>query len=295
MYGIAGERTLVEWEVRGLPGYENSKPVRVGNAASAQLQLDTYGELLDAYFWAYSQLQETNRKEDFSILSNLVEHLETIWEQPDQGIWEVRGEPKHFTYSKVMSWVAFDRAIKIAEGNGCEVPLERWKEVRDKIHEQICTKAFNPKLNSFVQYYGADQLDASLLLLVLVGFLSSEDPRIRGTVEAIEKHLVRNGLVMRYDTSNTEDGLPGSEGKFLACSFWMVSNLKMIGREEDAKKLFERLLSLANDCGLLAEEYNDKQKRLVGNFPQAFSHIALIDAAFHLADKGERRHDTGKN
>jgi GH15 family glucan-1,4-alpha-glucosidase len=195
----------------------------------------------------------------------------------------------------VMAWVAFDRAIKIAEDNGFEVPLERWKQIRATIHEQICTRAFNRKLNSFVQYYDADQLDASLLLLVLVGFLSSEDPRIRGTVEAIEKHLVQNGLVMRYDTSKTDDGLPGSEGKFLACSFWMVSNLKMIGREEDAKKLFERLLSLANDCGLLAEEYNDKQKRLVGNFPQAFSHIALIDAAFHLADKGERRHDTGKN
>jgi GH15 family glucan-1,4-alpha-glucosidase len=295
MYGIAGERTLVEWEISGLQGYEKSQPVRVGNAASSQLQLDTYGELLDAFFWAYCQLKDTNRKEDFCILSNLVEHLETIWEQPDQGIWEVRGEPKHFTYSKVMAWVAFDRAIKIAEDNGFEVPLERWKQIRATIHEQICTRAFNRKLNSFVQYYDADQLDASLLLLVLVGFLSSEDPRIRGTVEAIEKHLVQNGLVMRYDTSKTDDGLPGSEGKFLACSFWMVSNLKMIGREEDAKKLFERLLSLANDCGLLAEEYNDKQKRLVGNFPQAFSHIALIDAAFHLEDKGERRHDTGKN
>jgi GH15 family glucan-1,4-alpha-glucosidase len=292
MYGIAGERLLPEWEIDSLAGYENSRPVRVGNAASAQLQLDTYGEVLDAFFWTFSAMKEDHRKADFSLLAKLVEHLETVWEQPDQGIWEVRGGPKHFTYSKVMAWVAFDRAIKIAEKSSFDAPLARWKQQRELIHAQVCEKAFNNKLNSFVQHYGANQLDASVLLLPMVGFLPPEDPRIRGTIAAIEKHLMRDGLVMRYDTSKTEDGLPGSEGKFLACSFWMVSNLKMIGREDDAHRLFESLVSLANDAGLLAEEYDSKRKRLVGNFPQAFSHIALLGAAFHLAGEGERRHET---
>jgi GH15 family glucan-1,4-alpha-glucosidase len=255
------------------------------------LQLDTYGEVLDAFFWTFSAMKEDHREGDFSLLSKLVEHLETVWEQPDHGIWEVRGRPRHFTYSKVMAWVAFDRAIKIAEKGGFESPLSRWKKTREIIHEQICTKAFNKKLNGFAQYYGSDQLDASVLLLPMVGFLPPEDPRIQGTVKAIEKHLMQDGLVRRYDTSKTEDGLRGSEGKFLACSFWMVSNLKLIGREDDARRLFEHLLSLANDTGLLAEEYDTKRKRLVGNFPQAFSHIALLGAAFHLAETGERRHE----
>jgi GH15 family glucan-1,4-alpha-glucosidase len=292
MYGIAGERILPEWEINSLPGYENSRPVRVGNAASVQLQLDTYGEVLDAFFWTYSALKEDNRTADFSLLSKLVKHLETVWEQPDNGIWEVRGGPKHFTYSKVMAWVAFDRAIKIAEKGSFEAPLARWKKIRDTIYNQICAKAFNKKLNSFVQHYGSTQLDASVLLMPMVGFLPADDARIQGTIAAIEKHLMRDGLVMRYNTSKTQDGLPGSEGKFLACSFWMVSNLKMIGREDDAHRLFEHLLSLANDTGLLSEEYDSKRKRLVGNFPQAFSHIALIGAAFALVDKGERRHET---
>jgi GH15 family glucan-1,4-alpha-glucosidase len=292
MYGIAGERILPEWEISALEGYENSRPVRVGNAASVQLQLDSYGEVLDAFFWACSALKEDSRAADFSLLSKLVEHLETVWEQPDHGIWEVRDGPQHFTYSKVMAWVAFDRAIKIAEKGGLDAPLERWKTIRDQIHEQICAKAFDTKLNSFVQSYGSNQLDASVLLMSMVGFLPPEDPRIRGTVTAVEKHLMRDGLVMRYDTSKTEDGLPGSEGKFLACSFWMVSNLKMIGREDDAHKLFKHLLTLANDTGLLAEEYDSERKRLVGNFPQAFSHIALLGAAFDLNEKGERRHQT---
>jgi GH15 family glucan-1,4-alpha-glucosidase len=191
-----------------------------------------------------------------------------------------------------MAWVAFDRAVKIAEKGAFDAPLQRWKTIRDEIHEQICAKAFDAKLNSFVQSYGSNQLDASVLLMPMVGFLPPEDPRIRGTVAAIEKHLMRDGLVMRYDTSKTEDGLPGPEGKFLACSFWMVSNLKMIGCEDDAHKLFKHLLSLANDTGLLAEEYDRERKRLVGNFPQAFSHIALLGAAFDLNDKGERRHET---
>ncbi len=292
MYGIAGERMLPEWDIDFLSGYENSRPVRIGNAAAVQVQLDTYGEVLDAFFWTYSALKENNRAADYALLRELVEHLETVWEQPDEGIWEVRGGPKHFTYSKVMAWVAFDRAIKIAEKGSFEAPLARWKQIREAIHDQICAKAFSKKLNSFVQHYGSNQLDASVLLMPMVGFLPAEDPRIRGTIAAIEKHLMRDGLVMRYDTHKAKDGLPGSEGNFLACSFWMVSNLKMIGREDDARRLFERLLSLANDTGLLAEEYDTKRKRLVGNFPQAFSHIALIGAAFHLAEKGERRHET---
>src|SRR5665213_2248584 len=292
MYGISGERRLAEWEIEALPGYENSRPVRIGNAASQQLQLDTYGEVLDAFFWASSRLEKNNLADDFALLRKLVEHLEKIWDQPDRGIWEVRGEPKHFTNSKVMAWVAFDRAIKIAKKNDFEAPLARWKTTRDTIHKQVCEKAFNQQLNSFVQHYDGDQLDASLLLMPMVGFLPSEDPRIHGTVAAIEKHLMQDGLVMRYDTRKSEDGLASSEGKFLACSFWMVSNLKMIGRDEDACKLFEHLLSLCNDTGLLSEEYDSKQNRMVGNFPQAFSHIALLSAASHLAEEGEQRHTT---
>jgi GH15 family glucan-1,4-alpha-glucosidase len=273
MYGISGERRLAEWEIEALPGYENSRPVRIGNAAAEQLQLDTYGEVLDAFFWASSKLEKNNLADDFAVLRKLVEHLEKIWDQPDRGIWEVRGEPKHFTNSKVMAWVAFDRALKIAKKNNFEAPLARWKTTRDTIHKQVCEKAFNQQLNSFVQHYDGDQLDASLLLMPMVGFLPSED-----------------GLVMRYDHSKSEDGLAGSEGKFLACSFWMVSNLKMIGRDEDARRLFENLLSLCNDTGLLSEEYDSRKNRMAGNFPQAFSHIALLSAASQLAEKGEQRH-----
>ena len=281
MYGISGERMLAEQELKSLPGYEKSSPVRIGNAASKQLQLDLYGEVLDAFFCAYGKLEPVSA-EDFALLRLLVEHLETIWEKPDEGIWEVRGGPQHFTYSKVMAWVAFDRAIKIAESSKLDLPVTRWRNTRDIIHKQVCEKAFDKRLNSFVQHYGSKQLDASVLLIALVGFLPPEDPRIRGTVEAIERYLIRDGLVMRYATSTTDDGLPGSEGKFLACSFWLVSNLKLIGREADALKLFERLLSLVNDVGLLSEEYDTERKRLVGNFPQALSHIALIGVAYHL-------------
>jgi len=281
MYGIAGERMLAEREIKSLSGYENSSPVLIGNAASEQLQLDLYGEVLNAFFWAYGKLGHVSAG-DFALLQLLVEHLETIWEKPDNGIWEIRGGPQHFTYSKVMAWVAFDRAIKIAESSKLDAPVERWKKTRDVIHKQVCEKAFNERLNSFVQYYGSQQLDASVLLMAMVGFLPPEDPRIHSTVEAIERHLTQDGLVMRYDTSTTEDGLPGGEGKFLACSFWLVSNLKLIGREADALKLFERLLSLTNDVGLLSEEYDTRRSRLVGNFPQALSHIALIGVAYHL-------------
>ncbi|HTY83316.1 MAG TPA: glycoside hydrolase family 15 protein [Silvibacterium sp.] len=293
MYGITGERALVEWQIGELPGYENSRPVRIGNAASGQLQLDTYGELLDTFFWTYRLLGRETQSAEFGLLRRIVEHLETIWELPDEGIWEVRGGAKQFTYSKVMAWVAFDRAIRIAESCGFKAPLKRWKETRETIHRQVCDKGFNKRLNSFVQYYGSRHLDASALLIAMVGFLPAEDPRIHGTVAAIDKYLMQDGLVMRYDTSKSDDGLPGSEGKFLACSFWMVNNLKLIGRHTDAEQLFERLLLLANDVGLLAEEYDTRHKRQMGNFPQAFSHIALVGAAHSLSLVGSRRHTAG--
>lgn len=281
MYGISGERTLIEWAAHWLSGYEGSAPVRVGNAAAEQLQLDVYGEVLDAFFWTFRALGQKEAG-DFDLLRSLVEHLETIWEKPDQGIWEIRGGPRHFTYSKVMAWVAFDRAIKIAQAIKMEAPVERWESIRDTIHRQVCEKAFNTELNSFTQSYGSNQLDASVLLMTLVGFLPPEDPRIRSTVEAVEKHLMQDGFVMRYDTSHADDGVRGGEGKFLACGFWLVSNLKLIGRDADAKELFERLLAITNDVGLLAEEYDTERKRLIGNFPQALSHIALIGAASQL-------------
>ncbi len=294
MYGIAGERTLLEWEVAWLAGYEASKPVRVGNAAHAQLQLDIYGEVMDAFFWEFDSLEQ-ERALDFGMLAQVVDHLETIWQDPDSGIWEVRGGPKHFTYSKVMAWVAFDRAVQLAERAHLDAPVARWKKVRDTIHQDVCRKGFNPRVNSFVQTYGSRDLDASLLLIPMVGFLPPDDPRVKSTVEAIEQNLTEDGLVKRYDTSRTKDGLKGSEGMFLACSFWMVSNLKFIGREADAHRLFDRLLTLCNDVGLLSEEYDVKQKRLVGNFPQAFSHIALLGAAYHLYEPDHTaRHTAGQ-
>jgi GH15 family glucan-1,4-alpha-glucosidase len=289
LYGVRGERQLVEWEVPWLPGYEKSRPVRVGNGAAQQLQLDIYGEMLDCFFHAqHSVGRHTER--DFRVLALLLEHLEKIWDQPDQGIWEVRGDPQQFTYSKMMAWVAFDRAVLLANQLEYDAPVERWKALRDEIHEQICAQAYSEKCGSFMQAYGSEQLDAALLLMPLVGFLPASDPRIRGTVEAIERKLMRDGLVLRYDTGRVDDGLPEGEGVFLACSFWMVSCLKAIGREKDARTLFERLLTLRNDVGLLAEEYDPVRKRQVGNFPQAFSHIALVNAAFDLEDgSGVRR------
>jgi GH15 family glucan-1,4-alpha-glucosidase len=225
----------------------------------------------------------------------LLDHLEAIWKDPDQGIWETRGGKMQFTYSKVMAWVAFDRAVLIAERLGIDAPVEKWKDVRDAIHEQICRMGFDKQKNSFVQHYGADALDASTLLMPLVGFLPATDERIKGTIEAVEKELMCGGFVMRYKTERMEDGLPAGEGAFLACSFWLVSCLKAIGREDDARKLFERLLELRNDVGLLSEEYDVEQKRQVGNFPQAFSHIALVNAAFDLEGRdGTRAHPQGK-
>jgi GH15 family glucan-1,4-alpha-glucosidase len=281
LYGLSGERQLVEWEVPWLLGYEKSLPVRIGNAASAQLQLDIYGELLDAFFHA-QQHMDHHRPIDFHLQRGLVNHLERIWQQPDESIWETRGGPQQFTYSKVMAWVAFDRAIRLAQQLGYAAPLDRWQRVRDQIHDEVCHRAYDAGLGSFVQAYGSKQLDASLLLLPLVGFLPPEDERVRGTVAAIERHLMPEGLVLRYDTAKVNDGLPPGEGVFLACSFWMVSALKSGGRVDDARRLFERLLGLRNDVGLLAEEYDTARQRQVGNFPQAFSHVALVNAALAL-------------
>ncbi len=294
LYGVKGERQLVEWEIPWLAGYEKSRPVRVGNAAAEQVQLDIYGEMLDCFFHAQNSVGR-HTEQDFRVLVALLEHLEKIWEQPDQGIWEVRGEPQQFTYSKVMAWVAFDRAVLLAEQHRYEAPNERWKALRDRIHAQICAQAYSEKHSSFMQAYGSDQLDASLLLMPLVGFLPASDARIKGTVEAIERRLMRDGLVLRYDTAEVDDGLPSGEGVFLACSFWMVSCLKAIGREQDARAMFERLLTLRNDLGLLSEEYDPERKRLVGNFPQAFSHIAMVNAAFDLEDGADVRCRTHRN
>jgi GH15 family glucan-1,4-alpha-glucosidase len=286
MYGLKGERQLVEWEADWLQGYENSRPVRIGNAAAMQVQLDIYGEMLDSFFHA-QQSMGRHAEQDFRILVLLLQHLETIWHEPDEGIWETRGGPRQFTYSKMMAWVAFDRAIKLAEELKYRAPLDKWKEIRDAIHQQVCANAYNKEKGCFVQSYGSDQLDASLLLMPQVGFLPGSDARVKATVEAIERELMPEGFVLRYDTSKVKDGLPPGEGVFLACSFWMVSSLKAIGRADDARKLFERLLTLCNDLGLLSEEYDTKNKRLVGNFPQAFSHIALVVAAFDLQHEEE--------
>jgi len=281
MYGVAGERRLDEYEIPWLPGYEGASPVRVGNAAVGQLQLDVYGEVLDAFYVARRAGLVTSA-ETWDLECALVFHLEKIWREPDEGIWEVRGGPKHFTHSKVMAWVAFDCAVRSIEEFGLSGPLERWRSVRSEIHDEVCAHGFDPARNTFVQYFGATALDASLLLIPLVGFLPPEDARVRGTVAAIERTLVRNGLVMRYDTGTGTDGLPPGEGAFLACSFWLADNYAMLGRQEEARNLFERLLALRNDVGLLAEEHDPSDHRQLGNFPQAFSHLALINTARNL-------------
>jgi GH15 family glucan-1,4-alpha-glucosidase len=283
MYGVAGERRLVEYEVAWLPGYENSAPVRVGNAAAGQVQLDVYGEVIDALYVARKAGLAPNAA-SWGLECALVEHLETIWDKPDDGIWEVRGGRKHFTHSKVMAWVAFDRIVRSAEEFGLDGPVERWRGIRDTIHKDVCDNGFDPAQNSFVQSYDSKALDASLLLVAMVGFLPAYDPRIRGTLAAIENGLLRDGFVLRYQTNAEADGLPPGEGVFLACSFWLADNYILQKRYDEARELFQRLLALRNDVGLLAEEYDPSSKRQLGNFPQAFSHLALINTARNLAN-----------
>ena len=266
MYGLGGERRLTEWEVPWLPGYEDSSPVRIGNGAANQTQLDIYGEIFDAFYHTHLRgLPPVGRGP--AIGQAVLEHLAGIWDQPDEGIWEVRGPPQHFTHSKVMAWVAFDRAIKISEELGAASWAEPWREVRDQIHADVCAKAFDRELGSFVQAYGSKALDASLLLLPLVGFLPPTDPRMIGTVKAIEQRLVVDGFVLRYDTGRGVDGLPPGEGAFLACSFWLADNYILQGRIDEARELFERLLTLSNDVGLLAEEYDPRGETPAREFP----------------------------
>jgi GH15 family glucan-1,4-alpha-glucosidase len=287
MYGLRGERRLTEWEVDWLPGYADSKPVRVGNAAHEQFQLDVYGEVMDAFEQARKGgLAST--EEGWELQRALVEHVAEVWREPDNGIWETRGPKQHFVYSKAMAWVCFDRAVKAVEQFGAEGPVDKWRETRDAIHAEVCNKGFDTKRNTFRAAYDSDLLDASLLLLVQTGFVKPNDPRFVGTVEAIEKTLLLDGFVMRYNTHEMEDGLKPGEGAFLACSFWLADAYISIGRKADAETLFKRLVAIRNDLGLLAEEYDPREKRLQGNFPQAFSHVALVTTAMMLG--GMRPH-----
>jgi GH15 family glucan-1,4-alpha-glucosidase len=281
MYGIAGERRLTEWELPWLPGYEESRPVRVGNDAHRQLQLDVYGELMAALHQA-RQHSLGATESSWALQIALLEHLEEAWREPDESIWEVRSGARHFTFSKVMAWVAFDRAICGVETHGLKGPIEHWRKLRSEIHDEVCRRGFDRTLGSFVQTYDSQELDASLLLIPVVGFLPIDDPRVTGTIAAIEKHLFVDGLVVRYDTHRSEDGLPPGEGAFLACSFWLVDAYVLQGRVAEARRLFESLLKMRNDVGLLSEEYDPKDRRLIGNFPQAFSHVALVISAFNL-------------
>jgi GH15 family glucan-1,4-alpha-glucosidase len=285
MYGPAGERRLTELELPYLPGYERSRPVRIGNAAVNQLQIDVYGEVMDALFLALRSGVDTDR-DVWALQSELIGFLERIWSEPDEGIWEVRGPRRHFTHSKVMAWVAFDRAIKTVERFGMKGPLDRWRAIRAQIHEEACREGFDAERLTFTQYYGSRELDASLLMIPLVGFLPASDPRVVGTVAAIERGLMRDGLVERYHTSAASekvDGLPPGEGAFLACTFWLADNYVLQGRQQEAVRIFEHLLSLKNGLGLMSEQYDTFARRMVGNFPQAFSHVSLVNTARNLA------------
>ncbi|WP_263103129.1 glycoside hydrolase family 15 protein [Kitasatospora sp. DSM 101779] len=290
MYGIAGERELTESTLDWLPGYESSLPVRVGNGAAGQLQLDVYGEVVEALHLAHmTGLVRNDHAHQLQL--KLISYLEKHWREPDEGIWEVRGPRRHFVHSKVMAWVAVDRTIRLLEDTGTEGPLERWKALREEIHADVCEKGYDEQRNTFTQYYGGQELDASLLLIPQVGFLPPDDKRVIGTIEAIQRELsTEDGFVLRYPTHDENganvDGLSGHEGAFLACSFWLADDLAMIGRVSEARELFDRLLALRNDVGLLAEEWDPRAKRQVGNFPQAFSHVPLIDTALRLTACG---------
>jgi GH15 family glucan-1,4-alpha-glucosidase len=284
MYGASGERRLTELELPWLPGFEGSVPVRIGNAAANQLQLDVFGEVIDALHLA--RREATIPDDDtWALQREMLRFLESAWVEPDEGIWEVRGPRRHFTHSKVMAWVAFDRGIKAIERFGLPGPVDGWREARDRVHAQVCDRGFDPRRQTFTQYYGSVELDASLLMLPLVGFLAADDPRMVGTVAGIERELMADGLVLRYATSEhgKVDGLPPGEGVFLPCSFWLADNYVLQGRHAEAQALFERLVAMANDVGLLAEEYDPAGRRLLGNFPQAFSHVSLINTALNLS------------
>jgi GH15 family glucan-1,4-alpha-glucosidase len=286
MYGCAGERRLTEWEVPWLPGYENSRPVRIGNAASEQFQLDVYGEVADALYQSRRGAIAEHDDNAWNLGVALLDFLEDGWRQPDDGIWEVRGPRQHFTHSKVMAWVAFDRALRITDHYGGTTEASdcaHWAALRDEIHDEICAKAYDADRKTFVQSYGSSNLDAALLMMPLVGFLPASDERVEGTVAAIQRELTTDGFVVRYTTDGKLDGLPPGEGVFLPCTFWLADNLALMGRADEARTLFERLLGLANDVGLLAEEYDPAARRQLGNFPQAFTHVSLVNSACNLS------------
>jgi GH15 family glucan-1,4-alpha-glucosidase len=284
MYGVAGERRLEEYELDWLPGYEGSRPVRAGNSAAKQLQLDVYGEVADSLFLAVNSGIQQERHA-WSLQNSMMGFVEQHWSDPDEGLWEVRGPRRHFVHSKVMTWVAVDRAVRMVENFDRRGPVDRWRALRDEIHREVCAKGFDAERGTFTQSYGSRELDAALLLIPRVGFLPATDPRVVGTIEAVQRELTTDGFVERYatgDGDHTVDGLTGREGAFLACSFWLAGALQQIGRAEEARELFERLLDLRNDVGLLAEEYDPRLKRQVGNFPQAFSHVPLVLTAYDL-------------
>ncbi len=282
MYSITGEHRLTEWEIDWLPGYEGAKPVRIGNGAHGQIQIDVYGEVMDALYQA-QRGGLASSADAWALQQAFLEHLSTIWREPDRGIWESRKPERHFTFSKVMAWVAFDRGAKIAREFGLEGPLERWDAIAKEIHDDVCANGFDAELGSFTQSYGSKFLDGSLLLIPTTGFLPVDDPRVSGTVRAVEGRLLQDGFVMRHDPGEVETGLAHGEGAFLACSFWLADAMVLLGRQDEGRRLFDRLLALRNDVGLLSEEYDVPTKRLVGNFPQAFSHIALVNTAHNLS------------
>jgi GH15 family glucan-1,4-alpha-glucosidase len=297
LYGVGGQRRIAEYELDWLPGYAGSRPVRVGNAAHEQFQLDVYGEVIDVLHQARVHGLDPD-DHAWSLQRTLLDFLEGAWEQPDEGIWEVRGPRRHFTHSKVLAWVAFDRAVQSVERFGLEGPVDRWRRLREEIHEEVCREGFNVELGSFTQAYGSQELDASTLLIPILGFLPADDPRVVGTVEAVKRDLTRDGFVERYKPRerNDVDGLPGGEGVFLPCSYWLVDALILMGRDDEAKELFERLLDVRNDLGLLSEEYDPHEKRLLGNFPQAFTHVGLVNSAYNLsAHRGPTDQRPGKD
>jgi GH15 family glucan-1,4-alpha-glucosidase len=297
MYGPAGERRLTEWKVPWLPGYQGSKPVRVGNAASEQFQLDVYGEVIDALYESRRGAIVDADLHALDLILALLDFLEDAWKRPDEGIWEVRGARQHFTHSKVMAWVAFDRAVRGLHEFGTQDDIDaatRFAAIRDEIHAEVCAKAYDADRKTFVQAYGSSNLDAALLMMPLVGFLPATDERMQGTVAAIQRELTTDGFVRRYSTDAAVDGLPPGEGVFLPCTFWMADNLALMGRVDEGRALFERLIGLANDVGLLAEEYDPESRRLLGNFPQAFTHVALVNSGFNLSRVAGPAHQRSK-